>query len=228
MNQGSKELKTGKRSYIPAVFELQTFRPLLYVYASFSDFFLPSFLLSFLGAIQNPRFCDSYYTSAGHVFLNGKLYPKPLNRAEKRCLIKIHLSLATELSPNIVIKMFADITQPPEPLPTPQLKAVRPGVSLLPPLSRRGRGPGLVVLTPTSEDPLKIEDGVPSVLIKWAEEGYTVVQIDASAFEDGNSVDILREALGTIHQCDKYDEGKIGLVGKTSMIHIFVKSADDP
>ncbi|RGP65389.1 carboxymethylenebutenolidase [Fusarium sporotrichioides] len=111
--------------------------------------------------------------------------------------------------------MFADITQPPKPIPIPQLKAVRPGVSLLPPLSRRGHGPGLVVLTPTSEHLLKIEDGVPSVLIKWAEEGYTVVQIDASAFENGNSVDILREALENMRQCDKY-EGKIGLVAYSS------------
>ncbi|CEI61264.1 hypothetical protein FVEN_g6012 [Fusarium venenatum] len=114
--------------------------------------------------------------------------------------------------------MFADITQPPKPLPTAQLKAVRSGVSLLPPLSRRGHGPGLVVLTPTSEDLLKIEDGVPSVLIKWAEEGYTVVQIDASAFEDGNSVDILRDALETMRQCDKYDEGNIGLVAYSSSL----------
>ncbi|KAF0642663.1 hypothetical protein FPSE5266_05572 [Fusarium pseudograminearum] len=114
--------------------------------------------------------------------------------------------------------MFADITQPPNPLPTPQLKAVRPGVSLLPPLSRRGHGPGLVVLTPTSGDLLKIEDGVPSVLIKWAEEGYTVVQIDASALEDGDSKDVLREALETMHQCDKYDEGNIGLVAYSSSL----------
>lgn len=114
--------------------------------------------------------------------------------------------------------MFADITQPPKPLPTPQLKAVRPGVSLLPPLSRRGHGPGLVVLAPSSGDLLKIEDGVPSVLIKWAEEGYTVVQIDASAFKEGDSKDVLREALETMQQCDKYDEGNIGLVSKARMI----------
>ncbi|KAM0229243.1 hypothetical protein ACHAPO_010138 [Fusarium lateritium] len=123
--------------------------------------------------------------------------------------------------------MFADITQPPKPLPTPQLKAVRPGVSLLPPLSRRGHGPGLVVLTPTSEDLLKIEDGVPSVLIKWAEEGYTVVQIDASALDDGNGVDILREALEIMCQCDKYDEGKIGLVDVHDVVAAAVYTNSD-
>ncbi|SPJ73508.1 related to dienelactone hydrolase and related enzymes [Fusarium torulosum] len=108
--------------------------------------------------------------------------------------------------------MFEDITQPPKPLPTPQLKVVRPGISLLPPLSRRGHGPGLVVLTPTSEDVLEIKDGVPSVLIKWAEEGYTVVQIESSVFEDTSSQSVIAEALEALTQCDKCDEGRIGLV----------------
>ncbi|KAF5660146.1 carboxymethylenebutenolidase [Fusarium heterosporum] len=108
--------------------------------------------------------------------------------------------------------MFADITQPPQPLPAPQLKVVRPGISLLPPLSRRGHGPGLVILTPTSENLLEIKDGVPSVLIKWAEEGYTVVQIDASVFENTSSQSVIAEALEALIQCDKCDQGKIGLV----------------
>ena len=113
--------------------------------------------------------------------------------------------------------MFADITQPPNPLPAPQLREIRPGVSLLPPLSRRGHGPGLVVLTPTSENLLEIKDGVPSVLIKWAEEGYTVVQIDGSTFATVDSGNALSEALEAMRQCEQYDEGKIGLVGKASV-----------
>ncbi|RBR23698.1 uncharacterized protein FIESC28_03494 [Fusarium coffeatum] len=112
--------------------------------------------------------------------------------------------------------MFADITQPPNPLPAPQLKEIRPGVSLLPPLSRRGHGPGLVVLTPTSENLLEIKDGVPSVLIKWAEEGYTVVQIDGSTFAAVDSGNVLSEALEAMRQCEQYDEGKIGLVAYAS------------
>jgi len=110
--------------------------------------------------------------------------------------------------------MFADITKPPNPLPAIQLKEIQPGVSLLPPLSRRGHGPGLVVLTPTSENLLEIKDGVPSVLIKWAEEGYTVVQIDGSTFATVDNGNVLSEALEAIRQCKQYDEGKIGIVGK--------------
>ncbi|KAM0547824.1 hypothetical protein ACHAPJ_010170 [Fusarium lateritium] len=108
--------------------------------------------------------------------------------------------------------MFEDITKPPKPLPTPQLKVIRPGISLLPPLSRRGHGPGLIVITPDSQDPLKIQDGVPSVLVKWAEEGYTVVQIELSVFEETNSQPVIREALQALLECDKLDKGSIGLV----------------
>ncbi|RFN49796.1 carboxymethylenebutenolidase [Fusarium flagelliforme] len=112
--------------------------------------------------------------------------------------------------------MFADITKPPNPLPALQLKEIRPGVSLLPPLSRRGHGPGLVVLTPTSENILEIKDGVPSVLIKWAEEGYTVVQIDGSTFATVNNGNVLSEALDAMRQCEQYDEGKMGIVAYSS------------
>nr|CEG05132.1 unnamed protein product [Fusarium clavum] len=108
--------------------------------------------------------------------------------------------------------MFADITKPPNPLPALQLKEIRPGVSLLPPLSRRGHGPGLVVLTPTSENLLEIQDGVPSVLIKWAEEGYTVVQIDGSTLATVDNGNFMSEALDAMRQCKQYDEGKIGIV----------------
>ncbi|CAJ0544607.1 Ff.00g037010.m01.CDS01 [Fusarium sp. VM40] len=108
--------------------------------------------------------------------------------------------------------MFEDITQPPKPLPAPELKVVRPGISLLPPLSRRGHGPGLVVLTPASGDVLEIKDGVPSVLVKWAEEGYTVVQIESSVFDGISSQSVIAEALEALTQCDKCNEGRIGLV----------------
>ncbi|KAJ4253309.1 hypothetical protein NW762_010464 [Fusarium torreyae] len=114
--------------------------------------------------------------------------------------------------------MFEDITKPPKPLPTPELKVVRPGISLLPPLSRRGRGPGLIVITPDSQDPLKIEDGVPSVLIKWAEEGYTVVQVESSVFKETNSQPVIREALQALLECDKLDKGSIGLVAYSSEV----------
>ena len=79
--------------------------------------------------------------------------------------------------------MYADISKPPAPLPSINLKTLRTGLSLLYPLSRRGHGPGLIILSATTEDPLAFYEGVPSSLVKWAEEGYAVVQIEAAAFE---------------------------------------------
>ncbi|RSL59945.1 hypothetical protein CEP54_007036 [Fusarium duplospermum] len=96
--------------------------------------------------------------------------------------------------------MYADITKPPAPLPTAQLKLIKSGISLLPPLSRRGHGPGLILLAHSSADPLRIDQGVPSELIKWAEEGYTVVRLDPNAFEGVESLDVLNEAVEALNQ----------------------------
>ena len=57
------------------------------------------------------------------------------------------------------------------------------GLVLQPPLSRCGRGPGLIILRPSSlagcRDKNQSLD--PEPLIKWAEESYTVVQITVDA-----------------------------------------------
>ncbi|KAI1336033.1 hypothetical protein F5Y15DRAFT_216535 [Xylariaceae sp. FL0016] len=109
--------------------------------------------------------------------------------------------------------MYADITKPPAPLPTPQLTALSPGLSLLLPLTRRGTGPGLIVLTPDSEDQLSIKEGVPSPLIKWAEEGYTVVEIQAAAVIGKNPFEVLRQAVRALEKCEKCEfNEKVGLV----------------
>jgi carboxymethylenebutenolidase len=70
------------------------------------------------------------------------------------------------------------------PLPSAQPIEYKDKLTVLPPLSRRGTGPGLIVIVPEAGSlpvPLnaKIENGVPSVLTKWAEEGYAVVELQA-------------------------------------------------
>lgn len=112
--------------------------------------------------------------------------------------------------------MFADTSKPPQPLPTSELQKVQPGISLLAPLSRRGHGPGLIVLTAASKDQMSIVKGVPSPLIKWAEEGYTVAQVDASAFERLSGDEIVNAALLALEVCDRCEpKGKVGLVGSS-------------
>jgi carboxymethylenebutenolidase len=112
-----------------------------------------------------------------------------------------------------------DISQVPAPLPTPRLTKVSTGISLLPPLSRKGYGPGLVILTPNSEDNLEIRSGVPSILRKWAEEGYTLVEIQENALSDRNAEEILKKAVLVLSRCDKCElKGSVGLVGEFQRI----------
>ena len=85
------------------------------------------------------------------------------------------------------------------------------------PLTRRGHGPGLIIITPDSTDPLAIVEGVPSFLIKWAEEGYTVVEIQASAVS-GGAADLLKAAVDALKSCDSCTPAdKIGLICKSSL-----------
>ncbi|VUC32422.1 unnamed protein product [Clonostachys rosea] len=119
--------------------------------------------------------------------------------------------------------MYADISKPPSPLPTAQLKNIKPGMSLLPPLSRRGFGPGLILLAADTGDLLNISQGVPSTLLKWAEEGYAVFCLDASALEQKTA---LREAVNALEECDKCEpKGKIGLIAYSA--HLWNKVVPD-
>ncbi|KAH9206716.1 hypothetical protein DL95DRAFT_528294 [Leptodontidium sp. 2 PMI_412] len=109
-------------------------------------------------------------------------------------------------------KMYGDITKPAPPLPQPQLKQIRKGLSLLLPLSRRGSGPGLIILVPDHDKQLSIEAGIPSPLMKWAEEGYIVVEIQSSALV-GSGENILGEAVNALKACERCDQKeRIGVV----------------
>lgn len=110
--------------------------------------------------------------------------------------------------------MFNDITKPPPPLPSPDLTQVAPGVSLLRPLSRRGSGPGIIILTADYEDSLAIREGVPSPLVKWAEEGYTVVEVQARALVAAEA-QVVKSAVDALAGCEKCEpKDKVGLVGE--------------
>lgn len=112
--------------------------------------------------------------------------------------------------------MFNDISKPAPPLPSPELTEVTSGVSLLRPLSRLGTGPGMIILTHDYTDSLAIKEGVPSPLVKWAEEGYAVIEIQATALATGKG-NVLKSAIEALRDCDKcVPKEKLGLVGKYS------------
>ncbi|KAH8886563.1 hypothetical protein GQ53DRAFT_727560 [Thozetella sp. PMI_491] len=108
--------------------------------------------------------------------------------------------------------MFNDITKPAPPLPTAELKELGSGLSLLPPLTRRGHGPGIILLVADTNDQMTISEGVPSHLVKWAEEGYTVVEIQLKALKTGAAAALstAADALSGHEKCQPKE--KIGLV----------------
>lgn len=114
--------------------------------------------------------------------------------------------------------MFQDITKPPPPLPTVELLQLEEGVKILSPLVRRVTGPPLVVLAPNNDDAEKIVEGVPSHLIKWAEEGFTVAEIQQCALGQ-DAVGTLERSIQALRANPKCEpKEKIGVVGQYHLI----------
>lgn len=104
------------------------------------------------------------------------------------------------------------IQEVPVPLPTIQLVELGPGALLLQPLSRRGHGPGLIILTSgRSSGGAGIQDGIPSPLMKWAEEGYTVVELRAQVWTvNHDPIGVALAGLSQSEKCQPKDH--VGLV----------------
>lgn len=95
-------------------------------------------------------------------------------------------------------------------------------IVLQPPLSRCGRGPGLIILRPSGlADYQKENDSLdPEPLQKWAEESYAVVQISLDLQSSGDKtrvsglVTAAIDALVSLAECETKD--KFGLLGRTA------------
>jgi carboxymethylenebutenolidase len=96
--------------------------------------------------------------------------------------------------------------------PSPQ--QISPHLTLQPPLSRRGKGPGLILIL---DHYAQIEESEkhldPPPLQKWAEEGFAVVQLLVPGkVEDGGEFP-LEKALEVLKKCEGCDYGKgVGVV----------------
>jgi carboxymethylenebutenolidase len=112
---------------------------------------------------------------------------------------------------------MGEATPPPAPLSFPEPQLISPHITLQAPLSRRGKGPGLVLvlnhvaLIEKSEKHLD-----PPPLQKWAEEGFAVVQlIVPGKVEDGGEFP-LKKALEVLKGCEACDyERGVGLICKS-------------
>ena len=104
---------------------------------------------------------------------------------------------------------------PPKPVPPMKPQQIAEGVSLVRPLTRKGIGPGMIILAPNDErkTAVDIEDGIPSLRMKWAEEGYCVAEI-----RSGASPSALKTAVAKLSECHECEpKEKMGIMCKLSM-----------
>ncbi|KAL5121324.1 hypothetical protein ACEQ8H_000792 [Pleosporales sp. CAS-2024a] len=113
------------------------------------------------------------------------------------------------------------------PLSFPDPQVISPQITLQAPLSRRGKGPGLVLVLDASAHIEKSEEHLdPPPLQKWAEEGFAVVQlIVPGKAEDGGEFP-LKKALEILKGCDacEFEKG-VGLISYLYRIPFYLEQA---
>lgn len=93
------------------------------------------------------------------------------------------------------------------------------GIQLYSPLSRKGHGPPLIIVVPEAsagvrgQTPTQTKPTLSSQQ-KWAEEGFTVVQIQPSSFDEGGADAALKNAFKGLDECTSCDGGNAGLIGR--------------
>lgn len=98
---------------------------------------------------------------------------------------------------------------------------ITPEITVQPPLSRRGTGPGLILVVPSDLDLGPHEQTLdPPPLQKWAEESFAVAQIILPVASDGarpgdisDRITTAVEALGNLPDYCCSPSGKVGVIG---------------
>lgn len=99
-------------------------------------------------------------------------------------------------------------------LPSAPIRRLGDNLVLQPPLSRRGSGPGLVLVLPasitkTTVSPLPLD---PEPVLKWAEEGFAVAAITPS--KDIDARQTLNQALDALQALETVDvKDKFAIIG---------------
>lgn len=110
--------------------------------------------------------------------------------------------------------MAADIDASGKPSPSAPCVQVTPDISIQSPLSRRGNGPGLVLVVSENLDLSWHEKTLdPPPLQKWAEEGYCVAQI--RIHEGSNLASQLGIAVAELQKRPECTGEKFGLIGNS-------------
>ncbi|KAL4783333.1 hypothetical protein BJX76DRAFT_258881 [Aspergillus varians] len=98
-------------------------------------------------------------------------------------------------------------------LPSAPIVQISPNIVLQPPLSRCGRGPGLLLIRPTGYTHCQAKNDTldPEPLQKWAEESFAVAQItlnSESSSSEGSVSDLVQiavDALNSLAECNRKD-----------------------
>ncbi|KAI1045546.1 hypothetical protein LB505_013766 [Fusarium chuoi] len=111
-------------------------------------------------------------------------------------------------------------------LPAVRLRSPTVSLTILEPLSRRGSGPGLIILVPetgkATSDTLRIDGCVPSPLMKWAEEGFTVAEITEAGLANPSLA--VSQALKELEAARSTEpKNAVGVVGKYLIVEHWQK-----
>jgi carboxymethylenebutenolidase len=110
------------------------------------------------------------------------------------------------------------MSEEPVPLPSAPSVSLSPNVILQPPLSRRGIGPGVILVLP---DHVDLSSGTtkpldPEPVTKWAEEGFAVVGVTATG---SISIDqVLQQGLDALQALDQVDiKDRFAVIGASTI-----------
>ena len=131
----------------------------------------------------------------------------------------LNITICTTMPPKPI---FYDASSPNEQapsLPSAPLAKLSDTCVLQPPLSRRGTGPGLLIILPSHTAPSKGKKPLdPEPVQKWAEEGFAVVGITPS---ETLADDVLR-AIGALQALSTLDtKDKFGIILHDTAIPVF-------
>lgn len=103
------------------------------------------------------------------------------------------------------------------PLPNPPTARISDRAVLQPPLSRRGTGPGLIVIVPDSSANSSGDDSEkpldPEPVQKWAEEGFAIAGISVPSDGDADLLDEVAACVDALRNHPSVDtKDKIGLL----------------
>ncbi len=108
------------------------------------------------------------------------------------------------------------------PLPSAPLRTWALSVVLQPPLTRRGTGPGVIILLPEAST-LKIRTGSrpldPEPVQKWAEEGFAVAGVTHSGLGQSALVSTLEQAVkGLLSLAELDTRDKFAIIGASFLL----------